>query len=101
MSLATCDSVLAIKTEHKTLFEIILDVSDRLFRCGDLSVSKNNNLDFLATFLRLGTLFCSPKAEIGFRTTNYLRFCTAIHDRGSPQQSLIEKKLQTEQIFCF
>ena len=51
MSLATCDSVLAIKTEHKTLFEIILDASGRLFRCGDLSVSKTK----ISTFLQL---FC-------------------------------------------
>lgn len=142
MSLATCDSVLAIKTEHKTLFEIVLDTSDRLpqnrkpfsvdseipsivrtdgtvakrsgaaelplsfipfsrdlpcyhrnpcafpkicfccRRCPHTSFersapspsfaksaplqrstrSKNKNLDFLATFLRLGTLFCPRKA---------------------------------------
>ena len=30
MSLATCDSLLAIKIKHKTLFKIILDTSDRL-----------------------------------------------------------------------
>ena len=52
-------------------------------------------------FLRLGTLFCSPKAEIGCRTADYLRFCTVIRDRGSLQQSLIAKKLQFEPFFCF
>lgn len=30
MSLATCDSLLAIKIKYKTLFKIILDTSDRL-----------------------------------------------------------------------
>ncbi len=143
MSLATCDSLLAIKIKHKTLFKIILDTSDRLpqnrkpfsvdseilsivrtdatvaKRSGDAELplsfipfsrdlpcyhrnplrlyqdlllllpmpptrhskdqphppsfakstplqrstrSKNKNLDFLATFLRLGTLFCPRKA---------------------------------------
>ena len=63
--------------------------------------SKNKNPTIFATFLRLGTLFCSPKAEIGCRTADYLRFCTVIRDRGSPQQSLIAKKLQFEPFFCF
>jgi hypothetical protein len=62
---------------------------------------KNKNPTIFATFLRLGTLFCSPKAEIGCRTADYLRFCTVIRDRGSPQQSLIAKKLQFEPFFCF
>lgn len=143
MSLATCDSLLAIKIKHKTLFKIILDTSDRLpqnrkpfsvdseilsivrtdatvaKRSGAAELplsfipfsrdlpcyhrnpcafpkicfccrrcpptrhskdqphppsfaksaplqrstrSKNKNLDFLATFLRLGTLFCPRKA---------------------------------------
>ncbi len=39
MSLATCDSLLAIKTEHKTLFEIIFNTSNRLPKdCKPLSV---------------------------------------------------------------
>lgn len=142
MSLATCDSLLAIKIKHKTLFKIISDTSDRLpqnrkpfsvdseilsivrtdatvaKRSGDAELplsfipisrdllryhrnpcafpkisfcchrcptrhskdqphppsfaksaplqrstrSKNKNLDFLATFLRLGTPFCPRKA---------------------------------------
>ena len=62
---------------------------------------KNKNPTIFATFLRLGTLFCSPKAEIGCRTADYLRFCTVIRDRGSLQQSLIAKKLQFEPFFCF
>jgi hypothetical protein len=62
---------------------------------------KSKNPTIFATFLRLGTLFCSPKAEIGCRTADYLRFCTVIRDRGSLQQSLIAKKLQFEPFFCF
>ena len=39
MSLATCDSLLAIKTKHKTLFEIIFNTSNRLSKdCKPLSV---------------------------------------------------------------
>ena len=68
--------------------------------CGNRSIEKQKSHHF-ATFLRLGTLFCSPKAEIGCRTADYLRFCTVIRDRGSPQQSLIAKKLQFEPFFCF
>ena len=60
MSLATCDSVLAIKTEHKTLFEIILDVSDRLFRCGDLSVSKKQKSRLSCNFFAIRDSFLLP-----------------------------------------
>lgn len=66
-----------------------------------ISPSKNKNPTIFATFLRLGTLFCSPKAEIGCRTADYLRFCIEIRDRGSPRQSPIAKKLQSEPFFCF
>ena len=68
--------------------------------CGNRSTEKQKSHHF-CNFLRLGTLFCSPKAEIGCRTADYLRFCTVIRDRGSPQQSLIAKKLQFEPFFCF
>lgn len=67
---------------------------------GNRSAEKQKSRHF-ATFLRLGTLFCSSKAEIGCRTADYLRFCTVIRDRGSPQQFLIAKKLQFEPFFCF
>ena len=45
---------------------------------------ENKNPAIFATFLRLRILFCSPNAKIGCRTADYLRFCTAIRDRGSP-----------------
>lgn len=35
---------------------------------------KNKNSDIFATFFRLGTLFCSRKAETSRHTTDYLRF---------------------------
>ena len=161
MSLATCDSLLAIKIKYKTLFKIILDTSDRLpqnrkpfsvdseilsivrtdatvaKRSGAAELplsfipfsrdlpcyhrkpcafpkicfccrrcpptrhskdqphppsfaksaplqrstrSKNKNLDFLATFFRLGTPFRPCKAKIGSFMANYPRFHTPTRD---------------------
>ena len=45
-----------------------------------LRESRNKNLDFFATFLRLGALFRPKKLGSDRNTANYLVFCVSIHN---------------------
>lgn len=172
MSLATCDSLLAIKTEHKTLFEIIFNTSNRLLkdckplsvdsiilpivptdataakrssnaelplsfipfrgirpavvvaptpfqtftlvavthlvrfptnvpRCSDPPIAKTKISTFLQLFLRLATPLHPGNAAISLYTAIFAAFLGSNPRLGRLQQSLIAKKLQPRQNFCF
>lgn len=62
---------------------------------------ENKNLDFFATFLRLGTPFHPDNAAISLYTAIFAAFLGSNPRLRSLQQSLIAKKLQFEPFFCF
>lgn len=66
-----------------------------------LRESRNKNLDFFATFLRLATPLHPGNAAISLYTAIFAAFLGSNPRLGRLQQSLIAKKLQPRQNFCF
>ncbi len=79
--------------------------STRLLRdlpcCDSLPAAKNKNTDFLATSLRLRTLFHPLKGETGCRTADYLRFCDAIRGQGKLNNPQSQKSCNPSRFSVF
>ena len=63
--------------------------------------AKNKKTDFSATFLRLGIVACLPNRRLKRKNADNLLFGSPIPLCGDRRESLIEKKLQRSQFFCF
>ena len=66
-----------------------------------LRESRNKNLDFFASFLQLATPLHPGNAAISLHTAIFAAFLGSNPPLGRLQQSLIAKKLQPRQNFCF
>ena len=63
--------------------------------------AKNKKSIQLATFLRLGIVACLPNRRLKRKNADNLLFGSPIPLCGDGRESLIEKKLQRSQFFCF
>ena len=63
--------------------------------------AKNKKSIQLATFLRLGIVACLPNRRLKRKNADNLLFGSPIPLCGDRRESLIEKKLQRSQFFCF